>query len=108
MPDDHGVLTAAPDLVYNDAPWLGAQQEAAHLVHPKISFEARTRADVLMTLLAWTCKAGPFALKSVAPPETITLTLIQSLTLARLLILILTVTPNPTNPDRNPKTNFNP
>ena len=50
VPDDHGVLTAAPDLVYNDAPWLGAQQEAAHLVHPKISFEARTCASTLALL----------------------------------------------------------
>ena len=40
VPDERGVLIAAGDLVFNDAPWLGAQQEAAHFVHPKISFEA--------------------------------------------------------------------
>ncbi len=57
VPDDHGVLTAAADLVYNDAPWLGAQQEAAHLVHPKISFEVRTRASIFIGLLASACRA---------------------------------------------------
>ena len=41
VPDERGVLTPAEQLVFNDAPWLGTQQEAAHLVHPKISFEVR-------------------------------------------------------------------
>lgn len=41
VPDERGVLTPAEQLVFNDVPWLGPQQEAAHLVHPKISFEVR-------------------------------------------------------------------
>ena len=49
VPDERGVLTAAPDLVFNDAPWLGAQQEAAHFLHPKISFEARLCACQCVT-----------------------------------------------------------
>ena len=52
VPDERGVLTAAPELVFNDAPWLGAQPEAAHFVHPKISFEARS----------WTCQRSPVTL----------------------------------------------
>ena len=43
VPDERGVLTRAEQLVFNDAPWLGPQQQAAHLVHPKISFEVRPR-----------------------------------------------------------------
>lgn len=43
VPDERGVLTPAGKLVFNDVPWLGPQQEAAHLVHPKISFEVRRR-----------------------------------------------------------------
>lgn len=48
VPDEHGMLTPAEQLVFNDAPWLGLQQEAAHLVHPKISFEVRRGAHSTM------------------------------------------------------------
>lgn len=46
VPDEHGLLTRAEELVFNDAPWLGPQQEAARLVHPKISFEVAERVGV--------------------------------------------------------------
>jgi hypothetical protein len=45
VPDEHGLLIPAEELVFNDAPWLGPQQQAARLVHPKISFEVRQRIN---------------------------------------------------------------
>ena len=50
VPDERGILVAAGELVFNDAPWLGAQQEAAHFVHPKISFEVHAAAAHLVSL----------------------------------------------------------
>lgn len=38
IPDVGGLLAPAKDLVFNDAPWLGAHPEI-RFVHPKLSHE---------------------------------------------------------------------
>ena len=44
--DSAGLLVAAGELVYNDAPWLTGSHTATRLVHPKLSHEVAEQVRI--------------------------------------------------------------